>query len=127
MGWRTAIFCGIDPADGKFFVATKSVFNKNPKLNKTNADIRKNHTGGLVEKLTVALSELSKLGIKGVVQGDMMYTSSDLKKTTHEGEKYITFQPNTIVYAVPEDGLSASLLRKLKWVLSFIRHILARH
>ena len=59
-----AIFCGIDPEDKKFFVATKSVFNKSPKLNKTNADIRKNHTGGLVEKLEVALKELSKLGIK---------------------------------------------------------------
>jgi len=114
-----AIFCGIDPADGKFFVATKSVFNKNPKLNKTNADIRKNHTGGLVEKLTVALSELSKLGIKGVVQGDMMYTSSDLKKTTHEGEKYITFQPNTIVYAVPEDGPFGKFIKKTKMGIIF--------
>ena len=120
MGWRApAIFCGIDPADGKFFVATKSVFNKNPKLNKTNADIRKNHTGGLVEKLTVALSELSKLGIKGVVQGDMMYTSSDLKKTTHEGEKYITFQPNTIVYAVPEDGPFGKFIKKTKMGIIF--------
>ena len=114
-----AIFCGIDPADGKFFVATKSVFNKNPKLNKTNADIRKNHTGGLVEKLTVALSELSKLGIKGVVQGDMMYTSGDLKKTTHEGEKYITFQPNTIVYAVPEDGPFGKFIKKTKMGIIF--------
>ena len=100
MGWRTAIFCGIDPSDGKFFVATKSVFNVNPKLNKTVADIRKNHTGGLVEKLTVALNELSKLGIKGVIQGDMMYTKSDLQKKTIDGEDYIIFQPNTIVYAI---------------------------
>ena len=96
-----AIFCGIDPSDGKFFVATKSVFNVNPKLNKTVADIRKNHTGGLVEKLTVALNELSKLGIKGVIQGDMMYTKSDLQKKTIDGEDYIIFQPNTIVYAIP--------------------------
>ena len=33
------IFAGIDPSDGKFFVAKKSVFNVNPKLYKTNAEI----------------------------------------------------------------------------------------
>ena len=99
-----AIFCGIDPADGKFFVATKSVFNKNPKLNKTVADINTNHTGGLADKLKVALAELPKLGITGVIQGDMMYSKSDLQTKTIDGEEYITFQPNTIVYAIPKNG-----------------------
>ena len=114
-----AIFCGVDPEDKKFFVATKSVFNKSPKLNKTSADIRKNHTGGLVEKLEVALKELSKLGIKGVIQGDMMYTKSDLKSMSHEGEKYITFQPNTIVYAVPEDGPFGKFIKKTNMGIIF--------
>ena len=37
-----AIFAGIDPADGKFFVGTKSVFSKKiPKVNFTNEDIDK--------------------------------------------------------------------------------------
>ena len=98
-----AIFCGINPENGKFFVATKSVFNKNPKLNYTNSDIDKNHAGGLAEKLKVALKELSKLGITGVIQGDMMYTKSDLQTKTIEGEDYIIFQPNTIVYAIPKN------------------------
>jgi hypothetical protein len=114
-----AIFCGIDPADGKFFVATKSVFNKNPKLNKTVADIRKNHTGGLVEKLTVALSELSKLGITGVIQGDMMYTKSDLSTKTIEGTEYITFQPNTIVYAIPKNGPLGKFVQSTKMGIIF--------
>jgi|TARA_R110000822_G_scaffold63911_8_gene157081 hypothetical protein len=114
-----AIFCGIDPEDKKFFVATKSVFNKSPKLNKTNADIRKNHSGGLVEKLEVALKELSKLGIKGVIQGDMMYTKSDLKSMSHDGEKYITFQPNTIVYAVPEEGPLGKFIKKTNMGIIF--------
>lgn len=109
-----AIFCGIDPADGKFFVATKSVFNKNPKLNKTVADIRNNHTGGLVEKLTIALNELSKLGITGVIQGDMMYTNSDLQTKTIDGEEFITFQPNTIVYAIPKNGPLGKFVQKTK-------------
>jgi hypothetical protein len=114
-----AIFCGINPENGKFFVATKSVFNKNPKLNYTSADIRKNHTGGLVEKLEVALKELPKLGIKGVIQGDMMYGKGDLKAVTHEGVKYLTFGPNTIVYAVPEDSDLGKYIKSSKMGIIF--------
>ena len=114
-----AIFCGIDPEDGKFFVATKSVFNASPKLNKTSADIKKNHTGGLVEKLEVALKELSKLGIKGVIQGDMMYTKSDLQTKTIDGEEYIIFQPNTIVYAIPKNGPLGKFVLKTKMGIIF--------
>ncbi len=99
-----AIFCGINPENGKFFVGTKSVFNKNAKLNYTEQDIDENHPGeGLNNKLKYALAYLPKLGIKGVLQGDMMFTKGDLKKETIDGEQYITFQPNTIVYAVPTD------------------------
>jgi hypothetical protein len=114
-----AIFCGIDPADGKFFVATKSVFNKNPKLNKTVADITKNHTGGLANKLKVALAELPKLGITGVIQGDMMYTKEDLQTKTIEGEEYITFQPNTIVYAIPKNGPLGKFVQSTKMGIIF--------
>jgi hypothetical protein len=97
-----AIFCGVNPENGKFFVGTKSIFNKNAKLNYTNKDIDENHPSeGLNNKLKYALEHLSKLGIKGVLQGDMMFTRGDLKKETIDGESYITFQPNTIVYAVP--------------------------
>ena len=97
-----AIFCGINPENGKFFVGTKSIFNKNAKLNYTDKDIDENHPSeGLNNKLKYALEHLSKLGIRGVLQGDMMFTRGDLKKETIDGESYITFQPNTIVYAVP--------------------------
>ncbi len=97
-----AIFCGVNPENGKFFVGTKSIFNKNAKLNYTDKDIDENHPAeGLNNKLKYALEHLSKLGIRGVLQGDMMFTRGDLKKETIDGESYITFQPNTIVYAVP--------------------------
>ncbi len=96
-----AIICGINPENGKFLVGTKSVFNKNPKVNYTNADIRKNHSGELATKLSIALRELSRLGIKGVLQGDFLFAASDLKSATIDGEKMITFTPNTITYAVP--------------------------
>ncbi len=96
-----AIICGTNPENGKFFVGTKSVFNKNPKINYTNADIRKNHSGELATKLSIALRELSRLGIKGVLQGDFLFASSDLKKIDMDGDAMISFTPNTITYAVP--------------------------
>ena len=96
-----AIICGTNPENGKFFVGTKSVFNKNPKINYTNADIRKNHSGELATKLSIALRELSRLGIKGVLQGDFLFARSDLKKIDMDGDAMISFTPNTITYAVP--------------------------
>jgi len=106
-----AIFCGINPENGKFFVGTKGVFNKNAKLNYTDADIDTNHPSeGLNKKLKVALRYLPKLGIKGVLQGDMMFTKGDLKPHIIDGVEYITFQPNTIVYAVPTDSKLAQIM-----------------
>ena len=99
-----AIFCGINPENGKFFVGTKGVFNANPKLNYTDEDIDNNHpSAGLNSKLKVALRYLPKLGIKGVLQGDMMFTKGDIDSEVIEGQSYIIFQPNTIVYAVPSE------------------------
>ena len=99
-----AIFCGVNPENKKFFVGTKSVFNVGkPKINYTNADIDKNHSGGLATKLKIALQYLSKLGIKGVLQGDLMFTKSDLGSMDVDGKSHTTFTPNTITYAV-EDG-----------------------
>ena len=106
-----AVFCGINPDNGKFFVGTKGVFNANPKLNYTDDDIDMNHpSGGLNAKLKVALRYLPKLGIKGVLQGDMMFSKGDINTQTIDGEEYITFQPNTIVYAVPSDSKLAKAM-----------------
>jgi hypothetical protein len=100
-----AVFAGIDPSDGKFFVAKKGIFNKNPMVYKSVKEVKADTSGDLAAKLTVAFQELSKLGIKkGVYQGDIMFTKKDLKKATIDGVKYITFHPNTIVYAIPEEA-----------------------
>lgn len=104
-----AVICGINPENGKFFVGTKSVFNKDGKLNYTDSDIDKNHPGeGLNQKLKTALAFLPKLEIKGILQGDMLFSKGDIKNQKIEGVDYITFQPNTIVYAVPTDSIMAS-------------------
>jgi len=102
-----AIFAGTDPSDGQFFVAKKSVFNKNPILYKKESDI--DVTGDLGEKFKVALKEFSKLDIKGVLQGDLLYTSLDSGIADHW-----TFQPNTIMYAVPKDSDIGTKIAKSK-------------
>lgn len=96
-----AVFAGIDPRDGKFFVAKKGVFNKEPKVYKNYEDIEADTSGDLTDKLKAAFDALKDAGIKDVIQGDIMFTKRDLKKEKIDGEQYITFHPNTIVYAVP--------------------------
>ena len=107
-----AVFCGINPENGKFFVGTKSIFNKTPKINYTNADISRNHGGALADKLKVCLKYLPSLGISGILQGDLLFTSGDKKGATVAGKKSIVFTPNTITYAVPvvKTGLFGSSL-----------------
>jgi hypothetical protein len=109
-----AIFAGTDPTDGRFFVAKKGIFNKNPKVYKTPADVDADASGDLADKLKVALRELPALGIKGVVQGDFLYGPGDLKKVKIKGEDYITFHPNTIVYAVPAKSDAAKAIKSAK-------------
>jgi len=111
-----AVFAGINPENDQFFVGTKGVFAKTGgKLNYTEADIDENHPGGgassLNNKLKVSLRELSKVNIKGILQGDFMFVPEMLEKVTIDGESYITFQPNTIVYAIPvKSQLAAKVL-----------------
>jgi len=96
-----AIFAGTDPRDGRFFVAKKSIFNKSPKVYKTDSDIDDDTSGDLNSKLKQALAYLPDLGIKGVIQGDFLFSASDVKTQKIKGKSYVTFHPNTIVYAIP--------------------------
>ena len=109
-----AIFCGIDPSDGEFFVAKKGIFAKNPKVYKSNADIEADiGSGDLQDKMKQALRYLPDLGIKGVIQGDFLYGEGDLGKKTIDGTKYVTFHPNTIIYAIPQDQAQEVLKSKI--------------
>ena len=109
-----AVFAGIDPRDGKFFVAKKGIFNKNPKVYKTPAEVRADTSGDLAEKLLICLKYLPELGIKGVIQGDLMFTQSDLRTQEIGGESCVTFHPNTIVYAVPTKTKLAKQIQSAK-------------
>jgi hypothetical protein len=97
-----AVFAGEDPTTGEFFVAKKGVFNKNPMIYKSHADIDADTSGDLSKKLKMAFDNLKGVGIKGVIQGDFMFDKADLGSETINGVKYTTFHPNAIVYAVPK-------------------------
>ena len=105
-----AVICGINPENGKFFVGTKSVFNKTPKINYTNSDINRNHSGVLASKLKICLSQLKKIVTSGVYQGDLLFTSGDVKTSIIDGQNQYTFTPNTITYAMPT---SSSIGKKI--------------
>ena len=100
-----AVVCGTNPDNGKFFVGTKSVFAQAAKINYTKRDIAKNHgTEELGQKLLKCLVHLKKLNIQGVVQGDLLYTDEDIVRKNISGKPHLTFTPNTITYAVPEQS-----------------------
>jgi hypothetical protein len=113
---------GHHPETGKFFVASKSAFNKNPKLNYTPEDIEKNHghAPGLVEKLKQALKHLPKVTPKsGVFQGDVMHSGMKSKENSggdivDEGGKY-HFKPNTITYSTPHNSVEGKKIAKSKF------------
>ena len=106
-----AIFCGNDPETGKFFVAKKSLFNKTPKFYTSIAEIDADLEGQLADKFKACYNNLKNIGIKDILQGDLMFTKGDLEKQDINGESYETFQPNTIMYAVPSTSKLASTMR----------------
>jgi hypothetical protein len=109
-----AIFAGTDPRDGNFFVAKKGIFNKNPKVYKSNADVDADTSGDLAVKLKLALKHLPALGIKGVIQGDFLFGPGDVKTKKIKSESYVTFHPNTIVYALPSKSAGAEAVKSAK-------------
>jgi len=99
-----AVVCGIDPESGKFFVGTKSVFNKKePKVNFTDEDIDKNHghIPDLATKLKYCLKYFPELKVKGVIQGDLLFSKEDIQTKTIDGDRFYTATPNTLTYAWP--------------------------
>ena len=86
-----AVVWGTHPDTGRFFVGTKSVFNKKLiKINYTHADIDKNHKGYVAIVLHACLSNLSRTN--RIYQGDFLGFGGDN-----------VFQPNTVTYVFPEN------------------------
>ena len=62
----------------------------------------------------MAFTYLKDLGIKGVIQGDFMFDSGDIKTERIDGQSMIVFHPNTIAYAVPADSDIAKTIKRAK-------------
>ena len=118
-----AVICGEHPYTGRFFVGTKSVFNKeNPKICFFDDDVDTFYDGDLADKLKASLKYFKELGISGVVQGDLMFTAKDKKYETIEGEDLVTFRPNTITYGSPVDSDMGKAITKAEIGVVFHTH-----
>ena len=115
-----AVICGINPDNGRFFVGTKSVFNKvGPKIMYSENDVDSIYPPGqLAEKLKASYRYLSQLSIPNVIQGDLLFTD-DKYEAVIGGENCIAFQPNTIVYAVPKDSDIGEQIDQAKFGIVF--------
>ena len=116
-----AIVCGRDPVNQRFFVGTKSVFNKvNPKVCYDDTDIDRYYQAEILRrKLKTCLKYLSQTGIVGVMQGDLLFTEEDKKYAKIGGKQVVTFQPNAITYAVPVDSLKGISVMEAKLGIVF--------
>ena len=116
-----AIIAGVDPTDRKFFVGTKSVFAKTPKLVKDKKSLKEYYGGTpLYDILEQAFFYLKKLGISGVLQGDLLFSPlRPVEISTIEDESYITFRPNTITYAVKTGTPLAEKIQRAKLGIVF--------
>ena len=115
-----AIVCGTEPVSGRFFVGTKSVFNKvNPKICFDDTDVDRFYKGALASKLKDCLKYLPQVNISGIVQGDLLYTQEDKISGIVGGNRVICFTPNTITYAVDSASRKGSAIRLSKMGIVF--------
>lgn len=112
-----SIVAGYHPETGKFFVGSKSVFNKTPKINYTDADIDANHghSPGLAEKLKIALKHLPKVVHSGIHQGDYLHDST----MRSEDKEHVKFRANTVEHNVPKASDEAKIIKKSKMGIAF--------
>jgi len=113
-----AVICGRHPTTKNFFVGTKGVFAKMPKICLSDADVDHYYSGDLAAKLKTCLRLLPKLNIQGVLQGDLLFTN-DTTTRTIGGEQVISFQPNTITYAIPEKSELGQRVKKAQLGIVF--------
>ena len=107
---KPSVICGIDPANGFFFVSTKGALNKQPVCcyGHTSIDDNFGKIPDLADKLKQCYTYFKPLGIKGIIQGDLLFVKGSpfdkggLGSEIIDGVDHWTFKPNTIKYAIPK-------------------------
>jgi hypothetical protein len=100
-----AIVFGKNPDNGKQFIATKSAFNKEPKLIYSFGDVEKYYQNSDLGNILGTIF-LSMPNVQGIYQGDLMFTH----ETLIDKGQYYTFTPNTITYAVEKGTNLGSII-----------------
>ena len=116
-----AIWAGRHPEDGRFFVAKKSLFNKEPLFYTSESEIKNASelSGDLETKFLESFRHLSKLSWNKILQGDLMFTEGDKKMQKIDDVDCVTFQPNTIMYAVDVESELGSKIANAKYGIVF--------
>lgn len=116
-----AVIAGRDPQDGKFFVATKGAFAKTPRIAKDRREISTlyGHAPGLAAVMTTVFDSLEDLNWTTVMQGDLLFTPQIRKIQNIDGQTYVTFKPNTIMYGVPSDSTLGQRIQTARLGIAF--------
>jgi len=116
-----AIWAGKHPEDGRFFVAKKSLFNKEPLFYTSESEIKNASelSGDLETKFLESFRHLSKLSWSKILQGDLMFTENDKKTEKIDDVDCVTFQPNTIMYAVDVESDLGKEIEDAKYGIVF--------
>ena len=110
-----AIWLGPHPETKEFIVAKKSLFNKKPLFYTSVKDINASRdlSDELKKKFVIAFEQFKDIHFDYLLQGDFLFDERDLQTTTVDGEKFVTFHPNTIAYSIPaETELAKTILKK---------------
>ena len=116
-----AIWAGKHPETGQFFVAKKSLFTKD-QLHYTSEQQIKDASelsGDLEKKFIESFKYLSKLSWNKILQGDLMFTDADKEMEEIDGVNYVTFQPNTILYAADIESDLGEAIATAKYGIVF--------
>lgn len=113
-----AVILGNDPEDGRFFVAKKSIFNKNPVYYKSEQEILQDLDGDLALKMRILFRECSQMKFNTILQGELLYTRRDL--WSQDG--FLYFQPNTITYGIPADSSTGEKIAQSNVGIAFHTH-----
>lgn len=113
---KPAVVCGTNPENGRFFVGTKSAFNRDVRAFHTAHEISRGvGNPELASRLSECLRHLPRLGIRGVLQGDLLFTADSLDITEDE----IAFQPNAIRYSVGRNTPTGEAIRNASLGVAF--------
>ena len=116
-----AVFYWRDPESGRFFLSTKSVFAANAKKALRKSDIKNLWQWPLAQKLSAVRPHLKKYTWSAIIQWDLLFVRDvwDLQERFIDNENWITWRPNTLLYAAQWTTSDADRIRSSSiWLIN---------